>query len=120
MEKRWIRKPAPDPTQVRHLADTLRINEAIISLLCQRTVCSFEEARTYFRPSLTELPNPMVMRDMPRAVDRLVRALYDGEKVLVFGDYDVDGTTSVALVYSYLCPFFGPERIDYYIPDRYQ
>ncbi|WP_324673929.1 single-stranded-DNA-specific exonuclease RecJ [Hymenobacter sp. GOD-10R] len=120
MEKRWIRKPAPDPTQVRQLADTLRINEAIISLLCQRSVCSFEEAKSYFRPSLDELPNPMLMRDMDRAVDRLVRALHSGEKVLVFGDYDVDGTTSVALVYAYLCPFFGPERIDYYIPDRYQ
>jgi single-stranded-DNA-specific exonuclease len=120
MEKRWIRKPAPDPTQVRHLADTLRINEAIISLLCQRSVCSFEEAKAYFRPSLDELPNPMLMRDMDRAVSRLVRALHSGEKVLVFGDYDVDGTTSVALVYAYLCPFFGPERIDYYIPDRYQ
>ncbi|OUJ76378.1 single-stranded-DNA-specific exonuclease RecJ [Hymenobacter crusticola] len=120
MEKRWIRKPAPDPTQVRHLADTLRINEAIISLLCQRGVCSFEEARAYFRPSLDELPDPMLMRDMDRAVSRLERALHSGEKVLVFGDYDVDGTTSVALVYAYLCPFFGAERIDYYIPDRYQ
>jgi len=120
MEKRWIRKPAPDSTQVRHLADALRINEAIISLLCQRTVCSFDEARTYFRPSLTELLDPMQMRDMDRAVVRLVHALHEGEKVLVFGDYDVDGTTSVALVYSYLCRFFGPERIEYYIPDRYQ
>ncbi|HEX8348494.1 MAG TPA: DHH family phosphoesterase, partial [Hymenobacter sp.] len=120
MEKRWIRKPAPDPAQVRHLAEMLRVNETIIALLCQRAVCSFDEARTYFRPSLTELPNPLLMRDMDRAVARLVYALHEGEKVLVFGDYDVDGTTSVALVYSYLCTFFGSERIDYYIPDRYQ
>lgn len=120
MEKRWIRKPAPDPAQVRHLADALRVNEVIISLLCQRLVCSFEEARAYFRPSLSALPDPLLMRDMDRAVARLEQALNMGEKVLVFGDYDVDGTTSVAVVFSYLRLLFGPERIDYYIPDRYQ
>lgn len=120
MEKRWIRKPAPDAEQVQHLAHVLRVNEAIISLLCQRQVCSFDDARAYFRPSLDLLPDPLRMRDMDRAVDRLLRALHLGERVLVFGDYDVDGTTSVALVYSYLRTFFGPERIDYYIPDRYK
>ncbi|RSK46693.1 single-stranded-DNA-specific exonuclease RecJ [Hymenobacter perfusus] len=120
MEKRWIRKPAPDAETVRHLADALRVNEAIVSLLCQRNVGTFEEARAYFRPDLSQLPDPLLMRDMDRAVDRLLKALHLGERVLVFGDYDVDGTTSVALVYSYLCRFFGPERIDYYIPDRYK
>ncbi|RSK37659.1 single-stranded-DNA-specific exonuclease RecJ [Hymenobacter metallilatus] len=120
MEKRWIRKPAPDAEQVRHLADALRVNEAIISLLCQRNVCTFEDARAYFRPSLEQLPDPLLMRDMDRAVNRLLKALHLGERVLVFGDYDVDGTTSVALVYSYLRQFFGAERIDYYIPDRYK
>ncbi|AHJ99862.1 single-stranded-DNA-specific exonuclease RecJ [Hymenobacter swuensis] len=120
MEKRWIRKPAPDVETVRHLADALRVNEAIVSLLCQRNVGTFEEARSYFRPDLSQLPDPLLMRDMDRAVDRLLQALHLGERVLVFGDYDVDGTTSVALVYSYLCRFFGPERIDYYIPDRYK
>jgi single-stranded-DNA-specific exonuclease len=120
MEKRWIRKPAPDAEKVRHLADALRVNEAIVSLLCQRGVCTFEQARAYFRPDLSQLPDPLLMRDMDRAVDRLLKALHLGERVLVFGDYDVDGTTSVALVYSYLCRFFGPERIDYYIPDRYK
>ncbi|QDA60059.1 single-stranded-DNA-specific exonuclease RecJ [Hymenobacter jejuensis] len=120
MEKRWIRKPAPDAVKVRHLADALRVNETIISLLCQRNVCDFEEARAYFRPVLSELPDPLRMRDMDRAVDRLQHALHEGERVLVYGDYDVDGTTSVAVVYSYLLRFFGPERIDYYIPDRYK
>ncbi|WP_426489824.1 single-stranded-DNA-specific exonuclease RecJ [Hymenobacter sp. 102] len=120
MEKRWIRKPAPDVEKVRHLADALRVNEAIVSLLCQRSVCTFEEARAYFRPDLSQLPDPLLMRDMDRAVDRLLRALHLGERVLVYGDYDVDGTTSVALVYSYLRQFFGAERVDYYIPDRYK
>jgi single-stranded-DNA-specific exonuclease len=120
MEKRWIHKPAPEADKVRHLADALRVNEAIVSLLCQRSVCTFEEARSYFRPDLSLLPDPLLMRDMDRAVDRLLKALHLGERVLVFGDYDVDGTTSVALVFSYLRQFFGPERIDYYIPDRYK
>ncbi|WP_206025979.1 single-stranded-DNA-specific exonuclease RecJ [Hymenobacter metallicola] len=120
MEKRWIRKPAPEPTKVRHLADALRVNEAIIALLCQRGVCSYDEAYEYFRPSLAHLPDPLLMRDMDRAVERLLTALHEGQKVLVFGDYDVDGTTSVAVVFSYLRTLFGPERVDYYIPDRYK
>jgi len=120
MLKRWIRKSTPDPAHVRHLADALRVNESIVRLLCQRGHCSFEEARAYFRPVLADLPDPLLMRNMDRAVERLVQALHAGEKVLVYGDYDVDGTTSVAVVYSYLCQFFGSERIDYYIPDRYK
>ncbi|SHI44936.1 exonuclease RecJ [Hymenobacter daecheongensis DSM 21074] len=120
MEKRWIRKPAPEAEKVRHLAEALRVNEAIVALLCQRGVCTYDEAYAYFRPALSTLPDPLLMRDMDRAVQRLVRALHEGEKVLVFGDYDVDGTTSVAVVYSYLLPLFGPARIDYYIPDRYK
>ncbi|GAA4019208.1 single-stranded-DNA-specific exonuclease RecJ [Hymenobacter fastidiosus] len=120
MEKRWIRKPAPEAEKVRHLAGALRVNEAIVALLCQRGVCTYDEAYAYFRPALADLPDPLLMRDMDRAVARLVRALHEGEKVLVFGDYDVDGTTSVAVVYSYLCPLFGSDRIDYYIPDRYK
>ena len=120
MEKRWIRKSAPDPARVRELADALRVNESVVRLLCQRGHETFEQARAYFRPALAALPDPLLMRDMDRAVARLVQALHAGEKVLVFGDYDVDGTTSVTLVYSYLCQFFGPARIDYYIPDRYK
>ncbi|TYZ11471.1 single-stranded-DNA-specific exonuclease RecJ [Hymenobacter lutimineralis] len=120
MQKRWIRKPAPDPEKVRHLADALRVNEAIIALLCQREICTFEEARSYFRPSLDDLPDPLLMRDMDRAVERLLQALHTGEKVLVLGDYDVDGTTSVAVVYSYLGGFFEAEKVEYYIPDRYK
>ncbi|AYA38004.1 single-stranded-DNA-specific exonuclease RecJ [Hymenobacter oligotrophus] len=119
MLKRWIRKPAPDREKVEHLSAALRVNESIIALLCQRGICSFDEAKAYFRPTLEALPDPMLMRDMDLAVQRLVEALFQEEKVLVYGDYDVDGTTSVALVYSYLRSLFGPARIDYYIPDRY-
>ncbi|MCC2545764.1 single-stranded-DNA-specific exonuclease RecJ [Hymenobacter sp. BT175] len=125
MEKRWIRTPAPDSAIVSSLTDALRVGgvsrvpEALISVLCQRGVCGYDEAFAYFRPALTLLHEPLLMRDMDRAVARLVQALHSQQRVLVFGDYDVDGTTSVALVYSYLLPFFGPDRIDYYIPDRY-
>ncbi|GAA4390317.1 single-stranded-DNA-specific exonuclease RecJ [Hymenobacter koreensis] len=119
MLKRWIRKPAPDPQHVRDLAAALRVNESIIALLCQRGMCTFDEAKAYFRPAVDTLHDPLLMRDMDRAVQRLTEALFQEEKVLVYGDYDVDGTTSVALVYSYLRPLFGPARIDYYIPDRY-
>ncbi|KAA9332929.1 single-stranded-DNA-specific exonuclease RecJ [Hymenobacter busanensis] len=119
MLKRWIRKPAPDPQHVRDLAAALRVNEAVIALLCQRGICTFDEAKAYFRPAVDTLHDPLLMRDMDRAVQRLTEALFQEEKVLVYGDYDVDGTTSVALVYSYLRPLFGPARIDYYIPDRY-
>ncbi|NVO83598.1 single-stranded-DNA-specific exonuclease RecJ [Hymenobacter terrestris] len=120
LEKRWIRKPAPEVEQVAHLAQALRVNEAIVRLLCQREIGTFELARSYFRPDLEQLHDPLLMRDMDRAVARLVQALHSGERVLVYGDYDVDGTTSVALVYSYLRRFFGPGRIEYYIPDRYK
>ncbi|SEU01824.1 single-stranded-DNA-specific exonuclease RecJ [Hymenobacter actinosclerus] len=120
IKKRWIRKDAPAPEQVAQLTQALGVNEAIVRLLCQRGISTFELARSYFRPDLSQLHDPLLMRDMDRAVARLVRALHDGERVLVYGDYDVDGTTSVALVYSYLLRFFGPARIEYYIPDRYK
>ncbi|NVO31521.1 single-stranded-DNA-specific exonuclease RecJ [Hymenobacter lapidiphilus] len=120
LQKRWIRKPAPEAAQVAHLTEALRVNEAIVRLLCQREIGTFELARSYFRPDLGQLHDPLLMRDMDRAVARLVQALHGGERVLVYGDYDVDGTTSVALVYSYLLRFFGPGRIEYYIPDRYK
>ncbi|WP_192822527.1 single-stranded-DNA-specific exonuclease RecJ [Rufibacter sp. LB8] len=118
MQKRWVVKEAPDAAKVQNLIDSLSIGPTLASILCQRGVCTFEEAKEFFRPSLTDLPDPFLLKDMDKAVARLVQALHAQEKIIIYGDYDVDGTTSVALVYSFLQPFFQ-DRIEYYIPDRY-
>jgi single-stranded-DNA-specific exonuclease len=119
--KHWQTKPLPDaPTQreaVESLTNLLNVNPFLASLLVQRGIGSFEEARTFFRPELTHLHDPFRMRDMDRAVARLERAVQQDEKILVYGDYDVDGTTSVALVYGFFRQIHP--RMDYYIPDRY-
>ncbi len=117
MEKRWIYPQQPDQETVARLAACLHINASLASLLAQRQINTFEEAKTFFRPQLQHLHDPFLMKDMHHAVNRLVMAIENQEKVLVYGDYDVDGTTSVALVYGFLrdlCP-----EIDFYIPDRY-
>ncbi|KAA9339967.1 single-stranded-DNA-specific exonuclease RecJ [Adhaeribacter soli] len=119
MEKRWVYKAAPAPEKVKHLAQCLSIHEVIATVLCQRDICTFEGAKDYFRPSLDHLHDPFLMKDMAKAVNRLNEALYRQEKVLLYGDYDVDGTTSVAMAYSYLHPYFK-ENLSYYIPDRYK
>ena len=101
------------------LTQALFIAPEIAALLVQRGIETPEAAAAFFHPDLRQLPNPLLMRDMPRAVGRLVHALHEGEKVMVLGDYDVDGITSVATVMSYLTPLFGIERLRDYIPDRY-
>ena len=120
METRWILNEAVDSQQVTELSKVLGIDENLATLLVQRGITNFEEAKTFFRPSLDQLHDPFLMTDMDKAVDRVLRAINDGEKVLVYGDYDVDGTTAVALVYTYLKPFFKKKKIEFYIPDRYQ
>jgi single-stranded-DNA-specific exonuclease len=117
MKKRWVIKKPAEPQQVMHLVSVLGIDEALASLLVQRGIVGFDEAKTFFRPSLEQLHDPFLMKDMDKAVARLKEALTKGQKILVYGDYDVDGTTSVALVYSYLKSFYT--EVDYYIPDRY-
>jgi single-stranded-DNA-specific exonuclease len=116
MEKRWVVKPAPDQEIQSSLAKSLLISETLAAVLCQRKVCTFEEAKAYFRPSLDDLHDPFLIRDMDKAIDRINVAIHRGEKVLIYGDYDVDGTTSVALVYSYLRDYI--KEIDFYIPNR--
>ncbi|MEZ0609221.1 single-stranded-DNA-specific exonuclease RecJ [Fibrella sp. WM1] len=120
--KRWILKPFPDApdqqTAVESLVQTLNISPFLASLLVQRGVTNFEEARTFFRPELPHLHDPFLMRDMDRAVERLTRAMHTGEKILIYGDYDVDGTTSVSLMYGFLRTLY--DRLDHYIPDRYK
>ncbi len=117
MIKNWIIKQQGDEDVLQHLQDVLGVERPIANLLQQRGIRTFEEARLFFRPELSVLHDPFLMKDMDRAIERINRAIASGEKVMVYGDYDVDGTTAVALVYSYFKDFF-PDII-YYIPDRY-
>ena len=117
MNKKVILREKGDEVVIRHLQDVLGINEVLATLLTQRGITTFDEAKTFFRPSLDDLHDPFLMKDMDRAIARLNKALLQNEKILIYGDYDVDGTTSVALVYSFLKKQF--KQIGYYIPDRY-
>lgn len=117
MQMRWNLKPTPPSHKVNHLAEALSIDEVTASLLVQRGVETFEQARAFFRPSLSDLHDPYLMKDMDKAVQRIEQAVANNENILVFGDYDVDGTTSVALVSSYLRSYY--DNVDTYIPDRY-
>ena len=116
-ECKWILKEAADPEKVSRLAAEVGIDKVLAELLVKRGVETFEESRAFFRPSLANLHDPFLMKDMDVAVERLHKAITDKEKILVYGDYDVDGTTAVALVYSFIQRFTG--NVDFYIPDRY-
>ena len=116
-ERKWLIKEVSDPEAVVRLSAELGIDSVLATLLVQRGVRTFEQARSFFRPSLDSLHDPFLMKDMDKAVARLRKAVEGGEKILVYGDYDVDGTTAVSLVYSFLGRF--TDQIDYYIPDRY-
>jgi len=100
--------------------EKLGIDKNLATLLVQRGVTTFDEAKTFFRPTLESLHDPFLMKDMDKAVDRIEKAIANKEKVLVYGDYDVDGTTAVAVVYLYLKRFFNKKKIEFYIPDRYE
>jgi single-stranded-DNA-specific exonuclease len=114
---RWILKPKPSPEKVKHLVNELKVDELIATLLVQRGIETYDQARQFFRPSLADLHDPYLMKDMDKAVSRIEKAIADGENILVFGDYDVDGTTAVSLVSSYLKSFYP--NVATYIPDRY-
>lgn len=114
---RWTLKPKPDSQKVNALASQLKVDELIATLLVQRGIETFEQARQFFRPSLDDLHNPYLMKDMEKAVVRIESAIAEGENILVFGDYDVDGTTAVSLVSSYLKSYYT--NVATYIPDRY-
>ena len=117
MEKRWnVKEQAPED-KVRKLCEAIRVSPAIANLLIQRGVETYDQARDFFRPELKSLHDPFQMKDMDKAVKRITDAALNREKILVFGDYDVDGTSSVALVYTFL-KFIGL-NCGYYIPDRY-
>ncbi|MCP4052544.1 MAG: single-stranded-DNA-specific exonuclease RecJ, partial [Mesoflavibacter sp.] len=114
---RWTLKPKPNPEIVKQLQQSLNVDEAIATLLVQRGIETFEDAKHFFRPSLEHLHDPYLMKDMDKAVTRILQAIKDDENILVYGDYDVDGTTSVALMSSYLKT--KTANVATYIPDRY-
>ena len=105
-----------DEQAVQQLHEALRLPVLFCRLLAQRGISTKEEARRFFRPQLDDLHNPFLMRDMDIAVARLDTALHKGERILLYGDYDVDGTTSVAVMYAFLSGFY--RNLDYYLPDR--
>jgi single-stranded-DNA-specific exonuclease len=114
---RWTIKPKPSEEKVKNLAEALNVEEFVATLLVQRGIETYEEARQFFRPTLADLHNPYLMKDMDKAVERIELAIENGENILVFGDYDVDGTTAVSLVSSYLKTYYP--NVATYIPDRY-
>jgi single-stranded-DNA-specific exonuclease len=118
MEKKWIMKERGDSAVVQQLANSLGVSESLANLMVQRNITTPEEAHTFFNPRLDYIHDPFMMKDMNIAVDRLSTAIKKNEKVLVYGDYDVDGTTAVTLVYSFLRAQYS--NVEYYIPDRYK
>lgn len=118
MEYVWKQKPKTSPKAIESLAREINVNPTLANMLINRGVESFEEAKGYFRPSLSQLHDPFLMKDMDLAISRIEQAIQNEEKILVYGDYDVDGTTAVALVYSFLTGFYP--HVEFYIPDRYK
>lgn len=117
MEKRWVLKPQGNEKDVQNLAKELNIEPVLANLLVQRGIKTFEQSKAFFRPSLNDLYDPFLMKDMDIAIERIEKAIHNNENILIYGDYDVDGTTSVALVYTFLKEFYP--NVGYYVPDRY-
>ncbi len=117
MEREWIIKEQGVGEDTEHLAKVLGIDTALANILVQRNIKTYEQARVFFRPKLSDLHDPFLMKDMGLATERILTALRKNENILIYGDYDVDGTTSVALVYSFLKLRYA--NIAFYIPDRY-
>ncbi|MFC4211540.1 single-stranded-DNA-specific exonuclease RecJ [Pedobacter lithocola] len=117
MEKRWVKASVCNAETVNTVAQQLNIDKTLAQILVQRNICDFNAAKDFFRPNLEHLHNPFLMKDMDVAINRIEKALSNHEKILIYGDYDVDGTTSVALTYSFFSQL--TKNIEYYIPDRY-
>lgn len=114
---RWTLKSKPEKEKVQKLQNELQVDALIATLLVQRGVETYDQAKAFFRPSLTDLHDPFLMKDMDKAVVRIEEAIFKGENILIYGDYDVDGTTAVSLVSSYLRSYYP--NVATYIPDRY-
>jgi single-stranded-DNA-specific exonuclease len=117
MQRKWLRKTIPAYEEIETLSQLINVNASLVTVLLQRGINSFDLAKKFFRPSLAELHSPFLLTDMEKAIIRLNDAITHDEKILIYGDYDVDGTTAVALVYSYLSSFYP--NCDFYIPDRH-
>ncbi|WP_316830950.1 single-stranded-DNA-specific exonuclease RecJ [Pedobacter aquatilis] len=117
MEKRWVKASACNDAAITTLTEQLNIDRSLAQILVQRNICDFDSAKSFFRPDLDQLHDPFLMQDMDVAISRIENALATNEKILIYGDYDVDGTTSVALTYSFFSQL--TKNIEYYIPDRY-
>jgi len=118
MQKRWVVKPKNDVKRINKLRDELGVSSIIAELLLNRDISTFEQAKLFFRPSLEHLHDPFLMKDMEQAISRIERAIGNKEKILIYGDYDVDGTTAVSVMYSFFRDFHT--GMEYYIPDRYK
>jgi single-stranded-DNA-specific exonuclease len=119
MIKRW-NSLAAESEKIKSLHESLKINTVLCKILVQRGIDDFDKSKAYFRPKLNSLHDPYLMKDMDKAVNRLVSAFEQREKILVFGDYDVDGTAAVACMYQFLCKIYEPAMLDFYIPHRYR
>lgn len=119
MDKRWVLSTPPENDRTQKLAQSIHCHPIIAGLLIQRGIETPEAVDAFFHPSLSTLHDPFLMRDMDKAVDRLDQAIEKDEKILIYGDYDVDGTTAVSLLYTYLKDKCDESRLGYYIPDRY-
>lgn len=117
MQKRWVLQNEGDSAKVEHLSKVLNIDHNLSNLLVQRGITTYEEAKEFFRPELSQLHDPFLMKDMDSAVNRIEMAIQRNEKIMIYGDYDVDGTTAVALMYTFLTGFYY--NVEFYIPDRY-
>jgi len=118
MEKNWIIKKPADETEVDSLSSEIKLEKSLTNLLIQRGLNTYEQVHAFFHPELSHLHDPFLMKDMDIAIGRIESAIQKGENILVYGDYDVDGTTSVALIYTFFRKFYP--NLDFYIPDRYQ
>jgi len=118
MEKRWVFKDVPEAEKIKELSSAINVNPVLTAILLQRNHRNFQEAKQFFRPSLENLCDPFLMKDMNIAVDRINRSIERGERILIYGDYDVDGTTAVALFFGFLTKFYT--NCDFYLPDRYK